>query len=57
MGAGPNIGMVARLATEKGVEVLEEAPVVRMGATGFGRSIYTRDPDGYMVEFKEEVAE
>jgi catechol 2,3-dioxygenase-like lactoylglutathione lyase family enzyme len=54
--AGPLEETIAELK-EKGVELLEEAPAVRMGATGFGRSIYTRDPDGYMVEFKEEVAE
>ena len=29
--------------------------IPRMGATGFGRSIYVRDPDGYMVELKEET--
>lgn len=39
---------------EAGVEVLEEAPGVRFGATGYGRSIYVRDPDGYMVELKED---
>jgi len=38
---------------EKGVMLLEEAPAVRMGASGWGRSIYAADPDGYMVEFKE----
>ncbi len=41
---------------EKGVELLEDTPVVRLGATGFGRSLYVRDPDGYMVELKEETA-
>ena len=39
----------------QGVELLEDAPSVRMGATGFGRSAYIRDPDGYMVELKEET--
>ncbi len=40
-----------------GVEMLEEEPAVRFGATGFGRSIYVRDPDGYMVELKESKPE
>ena len=38
-----------------GVEVIEEAPMVRLGATGYGSSIYVRDPDGYVVELKEET--
>ncbi len=37
-----------------GVELLEDAPAVRFGATGYGKSIYVRDPDRYMVELKEE---
>jgi len=37
-----------------GAEILEEAPVSRLGATGFGRAIYVRDPDGHIVELKEE---
>ena len=36
-----------------GIEILEEAPAIRFGATGYGRSTYVRDPDGYMVELKE----
>jgi len=40
----------------RGVEVVEDAPMVRLGATGYGRSIYVRDPDGYVVELKEEAA-
>lgn len=39
-----------------GVEVVEDAPMVRLGATGYGPSIYVRDPDGYVVELKEESA-
>jgi catechol 2,3-dioxygenase-like lactoylglutathione lyase family enzyme len=39
-----------------GVEVVEDAPMIRLGATGYGRSIYVRDPDGYVVELKEETA-
>lgn len=37
---------------ERGVTVLEEQPVPRMGATGMGLSIYIADPDGYVVELK-----
>jgi catechol 2,3-dioxygenase-like lactoylglutathione lyase family enzyme len=36
------------------IEVIEDAPAIRLGATGFGRSIYVRDPDGYVVELKED---
>lgn len=38
---------------ERGVEVIEDQPVPRMGASGIALSIYTRDPDGYVVELKE----
>ena len=41
---------------EAGIEILEESPAVRFGATGFGRSTYVRDHDGYIVELKEEAA-
>jgi catechol 2,3-dioxygenase-like lactoylglutathione lyase family enzyme len=37
------------------VEVIEDAPMIRLGATGYGLSIYVRDPDGYVVELKEET--
>lgn len=37
-----------------GAEILEEVPVERLGATGIGRSVYVRDPDGHIVELKEE---
>jgi len=39
-----------------GVEVIEEQPMIRLGATGYGASIYVRDPDGYVVELKQETA-
>jgi catechol 2,3-dioxygenase-like lactoylglutathione lyase family enzyme len=39
----------------RGVEVVEDTPMVRLGATGYGLSIYIRDPDGYTVELKEET--
>ena len=38
-----------------GVEVVEDAPMIRLGATGYGPSIYVRDPDGYIVELKEDA--
>lgn len=37
------------------VVMIEDAPMMRLGATGYGRSIYVRDPDGYIVELKEET--
>lgn len=39
---------------DSGVEVVEDTPMIRLGATGYGPSIYVRDPDGYIVELKEE---
>jgi catechol 2,3-dioxygenase-like lactoylglutathione lyase family enzyme len=39
---------------ERGITVIEDTPVPRMGATGMGLSIYVRDPDEYIVELKEE---
>lgn len=36
-----------------GVRLLEREPQLRMGARGWGRSVYAVDPDGYVVEFKE----
>jgi catechol 2,3-dioxygenase-like lactoylglutathione lyase family enzyme len=36
-----------------GVEIVSPDPVVRQGARGAGRSIYVRDPDGYVIELKE----
>lgn len=39
----------------RGVDLIEDAPAIRLGATGYGRSIYVRDPDGYVVELKEEA--
>ena len=38
-----------------GVAVIEDAPMIRLGATGYGQSIYVRDPDGYVIELKEET--
>lgn len=42
---------------ERGVDLIEEAPAKRMGATGQGLSIYVRDPDEYIVELKEDRTE
>jgi glyoxylase I family protein len=39
---------------ERGVQVIEDQPAQRMGATGMGLSIYVTDPDGYVVEIKEQ---
>jgi catechol 2,3-dioxygenase-like lactoylglutathione lyase family enzyme len=39
----------------KGVEVLEDQPMRRMGARGMGLAIYIGDPDGYVVELKENA--
>jgi len=36
-----------------GVQVVDETPAWRMGARGWGWSVYVRDPDGYVVELKE----
>jgi catechol 2,3-dioxygenase-like lactoylglutathione lyase family enzyme len=41
---------------ERGVNVLEDQPVPRMGATGMGLSIYITDPDDYLVELKEHAS-
>lgn len=38
-----------------GGTVIDDEPVTRLGATGYGRSAYVRDPDGYIVELKEET--
>ena len=40
---------------ERGVTIVEDQPVPRMGATGMGLSIYVNDPDGYVVELKEQA--
>lgn len=37
-----------------GVPLLEHAPVRRMGARGWGWAAYVEDPDGYVVELKED---
>jgi catechol 2,3-dioxygenase-like lactoylglutathione lyase family enzyme len=42
---------VAGYLAERGVETVGE-PMVRYGATGYGPSIYLRDPEGNVVELK-----
>lgn len=37
-----------------GVEFIDDRPTERMGATGQGRSVYATDPDGHVVELKED---
>ncbi|HVN86467.1 MAG TPA: VOC family protein [Candidatus Binatia bacterium] len=52
--ARPSMAELIPLLKAHGVELIEEQPVPRMGATGMGLSIYVRDPDGYVVELKEQ---
>lgn len=47
-------GTVLPRVRAAGIAVIEDEPMVRLGATGYGPSIYVRDPDGYVVELKEE---
>jgi catechol 2,3-dioxygenase-like lactoylglutathione lyase family enzyme len=51
--AGGSLQRVLPWLKERGVHVLEDQPMPRMGATGMGLSIYVTDPDGYVVELKE----
>ena len=51
---GTLAGQVLSRVQLAGVEVIEAQPMIRLGATGYGPSIYVRDPDGYVVELKEE---
>lgn len=56
---GVHAGSLARLIPwlkERGVVVIEDQPVPRMGATGMGLSIYVKDPDGYVIELKEHAS-
>jgi catechol 2,3-dioxygenase-like lactoylglutathione lyase family enzyme len=41
---------------QRGITLLDDQPVPRMGARGMGLSIYVLDPDGYVVELKEASA-
>lgn len=51
---GPLADAVLPRVRAAGVDVIEDQPLIRLGATGYGPSIYVRDPDGYVVELKEE---
>ncbi len=50
--AGPLTELVPWLLA-RGVALVEDRPSWRMGAQGWGWSLYIRDPDGYVVELKE----
>lgn len=52
---GALTGTVLPRLRAAGVPVIEDEPMIRLGATGYGSSIYVRDPDGYVVELKEET--
>jgi catechol 2,3-dioxygenase-like lactoylglutathione lyase family enzyme len=41
---------------QRGITVVDDQPVPRMGARGMGLSIYVLDPDGYVIELKETNA-
>ncbi len=51
--AGKNIHAIADYLKARGVEVIGE-PTLRNGARGQGLSIYILDPDGYILEIKQE---
>jgi len=50
---GKNIHAIADYLKARGVEVIGE-PTLRNGARGQGLSIYIQDPDGYILEIKQE---
>jgi len=52
---GALAGEVLPRVHARGAAVIEDTPMIRLGATGYGLSIYIRDPDGYIVELKEET--
>ncbi len=47
---GGDLGEIPPWLREKGVDVIEDQPMHRLGARGIGPAIYLRDPDGYIVE-------
>ncbi len=51
----PALARIVPWLKERGVHVIEEQPVARMGARGMGLSVYVTDPDGYVVELKERA--
>ncbi len=50
---GTDFGALVEELARRRVEILNGEPVPRMGAVGMSRSIYIRDPDGYVIELKE----
>jgi catechol 2,3-dioxygenase-like lactoylglutathione lyase family enzyme len=51
--ARPSMAELVPLLKQRGVDMVDDQPLPRMGATGMGLSLYVRDPDQYMVELKE----
>ncbi len=51
----PGLQQIIPWLKKRGVTLLEDQPVSRMGARGMGLSIYVTDPDGYVVELKEHA--
>src|SRR5258705_3075098 len=49
--APTDMDTLARYLAERGVETIGE-PMVRYGATGYGPSLYLRDPEGNIIELK-----
>ena len=47
------IDRVLHFLSERGVETVGE-PAIRYGATGYGTSVYVRDPEGNIVELKAQ---
>jgi len=52
----PGLERIVPWLKARGVTVLEDQPVPRLGARGMGMSIYITDPDGYVIELKERAA-
>jgi catechol 2,3-dioxygenase-like lactoylglutathione lyase family enzyme len=50
----PPMAELITLLKARGIQLIDDQPVPRMGATGVGLSIYVRDPNGYIVEIKEQ---
>ncbi|GBD26013.1 Virulence protein [bacterium HR30] len=48
-----NLEELIPLLQANGVVLVDDKPAWRMGASGWGWSLYVRDPDGYIVELKE----
>ena len=46
----PGLDGIVPWLKARGITVVEDQPVPRLGARGVGLSIYTHDPDGYVLE-------